>query len=75
MEPKVLTKRCFKNFSERSFLQDLQQKLSKTGNFSDFNYEFKNSSAPIKASKIHGNKKLILRLGFLDILRLFKILK
>ena len=55
MEPKVLSKRCFKNFSEQSFLQDLKQGLSNTGNFSDFNSEFKN--APIKTSKVHGNAK------------------
>ena len=43
MEPKVLSKRCFKNFSEQSFLQDLKQGLSNTGNFSDFNNKFKNT--------------------------------
>ena len=43
MEPKVLSKRCFKNFSEQSFLQDLKQGLSNTGNFSDFNNEFKST--------------------------------
>ena len=42
MEPKVLSKRCFKNFSEQSFLQDLKQGLNNTGNCSDFNNEFKN---------------------------------
>ena len=55
MEPKVLSKRCFKNFSEQSFLQDLKQGLSNTGNFSDFNNEFKNilnNHAPIKTSKV-----------------------
>ena len=61
MEPKVLSKRCFKNFSEQSFLQDLKQGLSNTGNFSDFNSEFKNtlnSRAPIKTSKVDdGNTK------------------
>ena len=41
MEPKVISKKCFKNFSEKSFLQDLKQGLSNTGNFSDFNKEFK----------------------------------
>ena len=54
MEPKVLSKRCFKNFSEQSFLQDLKQGLSNTGNFSDFNSEFKNifnNHAPIKLQK------------------------
>ena len=61
MEPKVLSKRCFKNFSEQSFLQDLKQRLSKTNNFSDFNNEFKNTLnnyAPIKSSKARGNTKL-----------------
>ena len=60
MEPKVLSKRCFKNFSEQSFLQDLKQGLSNTGNFSDFNSEFKNTlnnHAPIKTSKVCGNTK------------------
>ena len=28
MKPKVLTKRCFSNFSEKSFLQDLKRELS-----------------------------------------------
>ena len=60
MEPKVLSKRCFKNFSEQSFLQDLKQGLSNTGNFSGFNNEFKNTvnnNAPIKTSKICGDTK------------------
>ena len=59
MEPKVLSKRCFKNFSEQLFLQDLKQGLSNTGNFSDFNSEFKNTlnnHVPIKTSKVRGNK-------------------
>ena len=54
MEPKVLSKRCFKNFSEQSFLQDLKKGLSNTGNFSDFNNKFKNTlndHAPIKLQK------------------------
>ena len=58
MEPKVLSKRCFKNFSGQSFLQDLKQGLSNTGNFSDFNNEFKNTlnhHAPIKTSKVPKN--------------------
>ena len=58
MEPKVLSKRCFKDFSEQSFLQDLKQGLSNTGNFSDFNNEFKNTlndHVPIKISKVRGN--------------------
>ena len=49
-----------KNFSGQSFLQDLKQGLSKTGNFSDFNNEFKNTlnnHAPIKTSKVRGNTK------------------
>ena len=57
MEPKVLPKRCFKNFSEQSFLQDLKQGLRNTDNFSDFNNEFKNTlnnHAPIKSSKSVG---------------------
>ena len=61
MEPKILSKRCFKNFSEQSFLQDLKQVLSNTGNFSDFNNEFRNTlnnHAPIKSSKVRGNTKL-----------------
>ena len=60
IEPKGLSKRCFKNFSEQSFLQDLKQGLSNTGNFSDFNNEFKstlNNHAPIKSSKVRGNTK------------------
>ena len=60
MEPKVLSKRCFKNFSEQSFLQDLKQGLSNTGNFSDFNNKFKNTlnnHAPIKTSKVCRNTK------------------
>ena len=60
MEPKVLSKRCFKNFSEQSFLQDLKQGLSNTSNFSDFNNEFKstlNNHAPIKTSNVRGNTK------------------
>ena len=60
MESKVLSKRCFKNFSEQSFLQDLKQGLSNTGNFSDFNNEFKNTfnnHAPIKTSNVRGNTK------------------
>ena len=60
MKPKVLSKRCFKNFSEQSFLQDLKQGLSNTGNFSDFNSEFKNTlnnHAPIKTSKVRDNIK------------------
>ena len=60
MEPKVLSKRCCKNFSVQSSLQDLKQGLSKTGNFSDFNNEFKstlNNYAPIKSSKARGNTK------------------
>ena len=55
-EPKVLSKRCFKNFSEQSFLQG----LSNTGNFSDFNNEFKNTlndHVPMKTSKVGGNGK------------------
>ena len=60
MEPKILSKRCFKNFSEQSFPQDLKQGLSNTGNFRDFNSEFKNTlnnHAPIKTSKVRGNTK------------------
>ena len=56
MEPKVLSKRCFKNFPEQSFLQG----LSNTGNFSDFNNKFKNTlndHAPMKTSKVGGNRK------------------
>ena len=43
MEPKVLSKKCFKNFSEQSFRQDLKQGLSNTGNFIDVNSQFKNT--------------------------------
>ena len=60
MEPKVLSKRYFKNFSEQSFLRDLKQGLSNTGNFSDFNNKFKNTlnnHAPIKTLKVRGNTK------------------
>ena len=60
MEPTVLSKRCSKNFSEQSFLQDLKQGLRNTGNFSDFNHEFKNTLnnyAPIETSKVRGNTK------------------
>ena len=60
MEPKVLSKRCLKDFSEQSFLQDLKQGLSNNGNFSDFNNEFKktlNNHATIKTSKVRGNTR------------------
>ena len=60
MEPKVLSKRCLKDFSEQSFLQDLKQGLSNNGNFSDFNNEFKNTlnnHATIKTSKVRGNTR------------------
>ena len=60
MEPEVFSKRCFKNLSEQSFLQDLKQGLSKSDNFSDFNNKFKNTlndHEPIKTSKIRGNTK------------------
>ena len=60
MEPKVLSKKCFKNSSEQSFLQELKQGLSNTGNFSDFDNEFKNTlnnHAPTKSSKVRGNTK------------------
>ena len=43
MEPKVFSKRFFKNFSEQSFLQDLKQGLSNTCNVSDFNNKFENT--------------------------------
>ena len=60
MDPKVLSKKFSKNFSEQSFLQDLKQGLSNTGNFSDFNNEFKNTlnnHSSIKSSKVRGNTK------------------
>ena len=60
MEQKVLSREFLKNFSEKSFLQDLKQGLSNTGSFSDFNNEFKNTlndHAPIKTPKINGNTK------------------
>ena len=60
MESKVLSRRRYKNFSEQSFLQDLKQRLSNTGKFSDFNNEFKNTlndHPPIKTSKICGYTK------------------
>ena len=62
METKVLAKRCFKNFSEQSFLQDLKQglNLNKTGSFSDFSNEFKNTfndHALKIPSKVRGNTK------------------
>ena len=53
MEPRVLSKRCFKNFSEQSSLQDLKQGLSNTRIFIDFNSKFKNTlndHAPIETS-------------------------
>ena len=56
MEPKVLSKRWFKNFSEQFFLQDLKQGLSNIGNFSDFKNTL-NNHAPIKTSKVRGNTK------------------
>ena len=62
MEQKVLSRNFFKNFSEKSFLQDLKQGLSNTGSFSVFNNEFKNTlndHAPIKTSKVGGNTKAI----------------
>ena len=61
MGPKVLLKRCFKDFSEQSFLQDLKQGLRNTGIFSDINNEFGNAlsvHAPIKTSKARENTKL-----------------
>ena len=60
MNTKVLTRSCFKNFPEQFFLQDLKQGLSNTGNFSNFNNEFKNTlndHVPIKTSKVCGNTK------------------
>ena len=60
MELKVLSKRCFKNVSEQSFLQNLKQGLGNTGNFSNFNKEFKNilnDHTPIKTSNVRGNTK------------------
>ena len=60
MEPKVLAKSCFMNFSEQSFQQDLKQGLGNTGNVSDFNNEFKNTlndHAPTKTLKVRGNTK------------------
>ena len=60
MELEVLSERCFRNFSEQFFLQDLKQGLSNTGNFSDFHNEFKNrlnDHAPIKTSNVRGNTK------------------
>ena len=60
MESKLLTKRCLKNFSEESFLQYLKQRLSNTGNLSDFSNEFKNTlndHVPMETSKIRGNTK------------------
>ena len=53
MEPKVLTKRYFIDFSKQSFLQDVKQELSNTGHSSDFNNQFKNTlndHAPIKTA-------------------------
>ena len=41
-------------------MQDLKQVLSNTGNFKDFNNEFKstlNNHAPIKSSEVRGNTK------------------
>ena len=60
MEQKVLSREFLKNFSGKSFLQDLKQGLSNTGSFSDFNNEFKNTlndHALIKTSKVGGNTK------------------
>ena len=45
----VLTKRCFKNLSEQSSLQDLKQGLSNNDNFSDFNNRFKNTLSDHKS--------------------------
>ena len=61
MEPKVLLKRRFRDFSEQSFLQDLKQGLRNTGIFSGINNEFENAlsvHAPIKTSKARENTKL-----------------
>ena len=61
MEPKVLSKRCFQNFSKHSFLQDLKQGLSNTGNFRmNLTNDYKNTlniHAQIKTSKVCGNAK------------------
>ena len=60
VESKFPIKRLFKNFSEQSFLQDLKQRLNKTGYFTDLNNEFKNivnDHAPIKTQKVLGNEK------------------
>ena len=64
MEPKILTKRCFKNFSKQFFLQGLKQVLSNTGNFSDFSIEFKNTlndHASIKTGNTKARVQTILR--------------
>ena len=60
MELNVLSKRCFKNVSEQSFLQNLKQGLGNTANFSNFNKEFKNilnDHTPIKTSNVRENIK------------------
>ena len=57
----VLTKRCFKNLSEQSSLQDLKQGLSDNDNFSDFNNGFKNTLSDHKSpgeNKTYVNKIL-----------------
>jgi len=60
VEPVILRSRCYKNFSEDYFLNDLRLKLDNSGNFSKFNKGFKtvlDKHAPVKVTKIRGNTK------------------
>ena len=50
-ESVVLGKRCYKNFSEDSFRNNLRLKLNNNGNFSEFNKDFNevlDKHAPLK---------------------------
>ena len=62
LEPKVLHKRQYQNFSKESFPKDLKFGLINNGIFSHFNNESKeilDHHAPIKQAKLRGNKKVI----------------
>ena len=60
LEPKVLPKRQYKNFSKESFIKDLKLDLSKDSICNHFNNEFKeilHHHVPRKETKLCGNTK------------------
>ena len=60
LEPKVLRKRQYKNFSKESFIKDLKLDLSKDSICNHFNNEFKeilHHHVPRKETKLCGNTK------------------